>query len=451
MKKKLLFISANNFAVPYPVYPLGLSYLMSYLKPRLPDYEIQMFDIMTSNFAELDAKLKEFQPDYVGVSLRNIDNVDSMNSEFFISHYSSIIAQIRKSVNTKLIIGGSGYSIYPGLLFDTFKPEFGIHGEGEESLLQLLKALDSGTKYEDIEGLVYLADGQIRINARTTFLRDLELELSDDLISYYWHNSGMLNIQTKRGCPYKCIYCTYPLIEGRKVRTLNTEKIVKSLKYLSEEKGIDYFFFTDSVFNLDDKYNEKLAHEIIKSGIKVKWGAYFAPRKLSEEMLILLKEAGLAHIEFGTESLSDTQLKNYGKSFKMKDVFEVSETCNKLDIDFAHFLILGGYGETNETIRETFENSSKIHRTVYFPFVGMRIYPGTPLHKIAIAENVISADDELISPKYYISNNFDVSLLKELAQKSGKRWVFPDEDLSVIMQKMRNKNKKGPLWEYLLK
>ena len=199
MKTKLLFISANNFAVPYPVYPLGLSYLMSYLTPRLPDYEIQLFDIMTSNFTELDAKLKEFQPDYVGVSLRNIDNVDSMNSEFFISHYSSIIAQIRKSVNTKIIIGGSGYSIYPGLLFDTFKPEFGIHGEGEESLLQLLKALDSGTKYEDIEGLVYLADGQIRINARTTFLRDLELELSDDLISYYWQNSGMLNIQTKRG------------------------------------------------------------------------------------------------------------------------------------------------------------------------------------------------------------------------------------------------------------
>ena len=437
--------------MPYPVYPLGISYLVTYLTPRLPNYQIRIFDIINSSLEDLEQMLKEFQPDYTGISLRNIDNVDSMNSEFFISHYQSIIDKIRSTIQTTLIIGGSGYSIYPDLLFDAFNPEFGIHGEGEESLLKLLTALDQGNDYSDIEGLVYSKNGSTKVNPRAVFLRDLELELNDDLISYYWQTSGMLNIQTKRGCPYKCIYCTYPLIEGRKVRTLNTEKIVSSLKRLSEDKGIDYFFFTDSVFNLDDKYNEQLANEIIEAGLKIRWGAYFAPRKLTHEMLSLLKKSGLTHIEFGTETLCDEMLKNYGKSFKMKDVFEVSELCNELDIDFAHFLILGGYGETNETLKLSFENSKLIKRTVYFPFVGMRIYPGTPLREIAVREGVISADDQLVEPKYYISDKFDPSILKNLAKESGKRWVFPDEDLTEVMMKMRNKNKKGPLWEYLVK
>ncbi len=85
------------------------------------------------------------------------------------------------------------------------------------------------------------------------------------------------------------------------------------------------------------------------------------------------------HIEFGTDSLSDTTLKNYGKPFTVADILEASKICNRLKIHCAHFLILGGYGETEDTLNETFENSKKIERTVFFPFVGMRIYPGTKL------------------------------------------------------------------------
>jgi hypothetical protein len=81
----------------------------------------------------------------------------------------------------------------------------------------------------------------------------------------------------------------------------------------------------------------------------------------------------------------------------------------------------------------------------------MRIYPGTRLHKIAIHEKIVEKDDPLIESVYYVSKNINLESLKEKAQQSGKQWIFPDEDMSKIMLRFRQRNKKGPLWEYLIK
>jgi radical SAM superfamily enzyme YgiQ (UPF0313 family) len=261
----------------------------------------------------------------------------------------------------------------------------------------------------------------------------------------------MMNVQTKRGCPHKCIYCTYPIIEGRKVRTLSSDKIVETLTDLSENKKIDYIFFTDSVFNINDRFNTELAEKIISNGLKIKWGAYFSPHGLDEKTLQLYARAGLTHIEFGTESLSDSTLKKYGKHFTVQEVVDVSNACNAAGIYFSHFLILGGYGETEESINEGFENSKRIENTVFFPFIGMRIYPGTPLQKLALEEGYSHPDDDLLQPVYYLADGINYETLKERASLTGRRWVFPDEDVVTTMNRMRKRNRKGSLWHHLKK
>ncbi len=261
----------------------------------------------------------------------------------------------------------------------------------------------------------------------------------------------MLNIQTKRGCPHKCIYCTYPLIEGNKVRTLNADKIVETLSDLYFNKEINFVFFTDSVFNICDSFNTELAEKILRKGLKIKWGAYFSPHGLDKQTLKLYASAGLTHIEFGTESLSDRTLKNYGKHFCVQEVIDVSNLCNDIGIYFSHFLILGGYGETEETISEGFENSERFKNTVFFPYIGMRIYPGTRLQELAIQEGVIQDDDNLLEPAYYLANGINYSTLKTRADKTGRRFVFPDEDVVTVMNKMRARKRKGMLWHHLKK
>ena len=449
--KKMILVSANRYTVPYPVYPLGISYLKAYLAEQMPSLEIHIFDFMTGSSEDYARLLTGIQPDYVGISLRNIDDVNIYKQESFIAHYQQIISDTRKYCKPVIIIGGAGFSIYPELLFETLDPDFGIYGEGEVSLQQLITALENKQNYTAIDGLIYRQYAKVIVNKRNRHFKTPVLTFEDTLIDYYWQNSGMLNIQTKRGCPYNCIYCTYPLIEGHKVRTLNPDQIVNTLSELYVNYKIDYIFFTDSIFNINNSFNLDLADRLIAAKLKIQWGGYFNFVNIDRKLLEKLKRAGLRHIEFGTESLSDTMLKNYGKPFTVADIFTISEICNQLEIDFAHFLILGGYRETEQTLDETFENSKKIERSVFFPFIGMRIYPGTRLHKIALREKIVKKDDPLLEPVYYVSKDINLETLKDKAQKSGKAWIFPDEDMSEIMLRMRKRNKKGPLWEYLLK
>ncbi|MEI6174732.1 MAG: lipid biosynthesis B12-binding/radical SAM protein [Bacteroidota bacterium] len=449
--KKLLFVSANRYTNPYPVYPLGISYLYTYLTERLPHYQIKIFDFNLSTPDLFKTLLGDFQPDYIGLSLRNVDDVNFYSQESFINGYKMIVDLVRETTGAPLIIGGSAFSIYPRELFSYFSPDYGIHGEGEESLYNLLVSFDLGKPDLSIDGLVYRNGDEIVVNSRSHFIKTPDLEFDNGLLEFYWDKAGMVNVQTKRGCPYNCIYCTYPLIEGHNVRTLDPDKIVNTLRHLYEKHQIDYVFFTDSVFNISNQFNVDLAKRMIASKLPMRWGAYFSPHNLSLENLKLFAEAGLTHIEFGTESLSDTTLKKYGKHFDVDEVVKVSDYCNQAGIYFCHFMIIGGYGETEATINESFENSKRIENTVFFPFVGMRIYPGTLLHKIALDQGIVHPGDNLLEPVYYIAPDINYETLKERAEQTGRRWVFANEDVATAMNRLRKRKRKGSLWHHLKK
>lgn len=445
-----MLISANAYSTPYPVYPLGVSYLLTYLKKRLPDHSFEFFDFNRQSLSDLSRILIAGDFGMIGISLRNIDDNNIYEKNSFISWYRQIMDVVRSSASAMVVIGGPGFSIFPELIFNTLNPDFGIKGEGEEAFLQLIVAIDNDSGFKNIEGLVFRTSAnEVKVNPRTHFLNSLELSFDKDLVDYYWSKSGMLNIQTKRGCPYNCIFCSYPVIEGRKIRTLNADLIVNTLKDLYFNLGITYVFFTDSVFNISNEYNRELAEKIIESGVKMDWGAYFSPHNLFREDLVLYKKAGLSHIEFGTESFSDRQLKNYRKHFTFDEVLEISNISSDLGIFFAHFLILGGYGETEQSLDETFENSRKIPRSVYFPYIGMRIYPHTELFNIAVSEGRIKGISDLLDPVYYISRSVNIDTIKERALTTGKKWIFPDFDDKGMMDKFRSRKIRGPLWEFL--
>ena len=168
--KKLLFVSANRYAIPYPVYPLGISYLVTYLRERLPHYDIRVFDFNLNTPETFRDYLREFDPDYVGLSLRNVDDVNFYSQESFINGYKAIVDIVRETSCAVLITGGSAFSIYPSELYAFFNPDYGIHGEGEESLHRLLCSMDAGKADLDTEGLVYRIGEEIAVNSRKSFI-----------------------------------------------------------------------------------------------------------------------------------------------------------------------------------------------------------------------------------------------------------------------------------------
>ncbi|MGB5989142.1 MAG: lipid biosynthesis B12-binding/radical SAM protein [Marinifilaceae bacterium] len=449
---KILLISANRYKKPYPVYPIGLSYISTYLKKYIPGVDVKILDLNLCDNNTLALEILAYQADYIGLSLRNIDGSNSLDMSNFISSYKSIIDIVRQKSDKPVIVGGAGFSIYPESLMKTLSPDYGIIGEGEEAFRLLVTALENKEDTSKIEGLVSWDGDSIKCNKHKNYLKSLEVSFETDSLDYYWKESGMLNIQTKRGCCYDCIYCSYPIIDGRQIRTLDADKIVDDMLRLNKEKGINYLFFTDSVFNIKNDYNVELAEKIIRSGLKVKWGAYFSPSNFTAEELKIYKRSGLTHIEFGTESFCDEQLQNYGKNFTVEDVLRSSKLCLDTNVYYSHFLILGGYGETKKTLLETIENSKKIDYSVFFPFIGMRIYPKTRLYDIALREGKIQASDSLLDPTYYLSEDFDLEATKKLARATNKAWVFPDEPEDEMMKVLRiKKNKKGLIWEYLRK
>ena len=452
MRKKIALISANFYTIPYPVYPLGVSYLASYLSATLSDgFEVKLYDIILEETSSLADFLRENDFLLVGISLRNFDDSTNVfDDNIFVAKYKEIINTVRANTNSPIVIGGSGFSVFPELMFNELKPDYGIQGEGEESLRQLVLAINEGREPYSIEGLAYrLPDGSFHVNNHTNYISAPVLHVENSWADYYWKEGGMLNIQTKRGCPYHCIYCSYPIVDGRRVRTLDARMVVKNIEELYLSKGVSYLFFSDSIFNIHKDYNEELARRLIESKAKIRWGAYFSPSNMTFDELALYRKSGLTHVEFGTDSLSDRQLEKYNKKFRFSDVKQQSDFCGNLGIFYAHYLILCAYGETEETLNETFSRSTELGLTIYFPYIGMRIYPDTELCKIAINEGLILSPNELINPVRYISKDIDIETIRARAAATGQRWVFPDDPHSPMMDVLRKRGRKGLLWEYL--
>lgn len=446
---KILLVSANTYSVPYKVYPLGVSYLKTYMNDHYPDWEVSIYDFNFGSYSHFEHYLDTNKFDLIGLSLRNSDDVNFYAKESFIQHYKNICSIIRNNSETPIVAGGPCISIFPELLLDELLVDFVIPGEGEQSLCQLINSIKSGNSIEDIDGVMFRKkNGDLYFNEKKSFASHLNVRFDPELAKFYLNEGGMLNIQTKRGCPYHCIYCTYPIVDGSEVRKLDARLIVENIKELIQIEKNNYLFFTDSVFNICEDYNEELAHRIIESGVKMKWGAYFAPRNFNKQRIELYKKSGLTHIEFGTDSFSNTQLKNYQKSFTFEDVRQATQICNETGVYHSHFLILGGIGETEETLSETIKNSDLLENTIIFPFVGMRIYPQTKLYDIAVRENKITTSS-ILEPTYYISDHFDVSTLQEKTRHCKNIWVYPDAEKNPIVDQLRLKHRRGPLWEYL--
>lgn len=451
--RRILLVSTNRHRDPYPVYPLGVSYLKSYLGRRLPDYEVVLFDCNLGTNEQLQDTIRELQPRYVGLSFRNVDGANSLRKGNFLPEYQAIAQAVRQATAVPLLIGGSGFSIFPQHFMEITGADYGLAGEGEESLARLIETLDAHKEPTDIDGL-FIQGHEVKEypQAHRCYLHSIELEFEESWIDYYWRESGMLNIQTKRGCPYNCVYCSYPVIDGRKIRTLEPQRIVEDIIRLKKNKGIDYLFFTDSVFNICREFNMQLAEELIRAEAGIRWGAYFSPGNLTSEELALYRRSGLTHIEFGTESFDDEVLAAYGKRFTFDDVVHASEAALAENIYYAHFLILGGIGETMASVERSIANSRHIRYSVFFPYIGMRIYPHTSLQQLAVKQGIIDANDSLVEPRYWICSDFDLERTRKMALATGKSWVFPDNENDALMYKLRVKhNKKGPLWEYLRK
>ena len=388
MPSRILLISANRCTTPDAVFPLGLAHLNAAL--RKAGHGSLWLDSLAGT-ARLEEALENYQPDFVGVSLRNVDDVLIRQRETFFDDAVTLGERIRQRTRAPIIAGGSGFSIFPQQLLELTGADFGVCGEGEESFVSLIAALERGGDVRGIPGLVFRENGKVVVNAPSPSPFAGELNEADRpaaVTAAYLQANGTLNLQTQRGCGFRCCYCTYPLIEGKRHRRRPPETVAAELEQL-QRLGARYVFIVDSIFNSSPRHVTEVCEAILRRNVKMSWGCFLRPQGLTPELMSLMARAGLTHIEFGSDSFCDEVLAAYQKDFTFEDILRSSELARRANVDSCHFLICGGPGETEATLEKSFQNSQRLSGTVIMAVVGMRIYPGTPLFERAVAEGQI--------------------------------------------------------------
>ncbi len=442
---KVLMISSNTFVYPYPVYPLGMAVVSFALSEQ--GHNVFQFDysVHENPDEELKKTIREFSPDYVGLSIRNIDDVDSLGGELEVLNTERhIIEVVKGETDVPVIAGGSAFSIMPEEIIAYIKADYGVVGSGEEQFNSLIGDLDKGKSCPKITTACLM---QSQSGKSGSPLWD------KDLVDFYMGKSAMLNLQTKRGCPYNCAYCVYPSLEGRTFRYRDHDAIISDIKRAKDLYGVDSFFFTDSVFNDPEGRYIELAEKIIAADLNIRWAGYFRPKGVGEEEFKILKKSGLYAVEVGSDAGCDETLRRMGKGFTFDDIIDFYNGCNKEGIAGAYFFIFGGPGETEATVREGVENMRKLKDGVIFVYSGIRVLPGTSLHKIALEEGVLSPDDPMLEPVYYFSPGIDVDEMNRVLEEDAKhnrRYIFPPEKGKNMIDAMHTFGYKGLLWNELL-
>ncbi|MEA3547561.1 MAG: lipid biosynthesis B12-binding/radical SAM protein [Thermodesulfobacteriota bacterium] len=441
MPAECLLISANQVVTPYPVYPLGAACLLGSLQEK--GHVASHFDVLADGGREgLDDYLSGKRFDLVGVSIRNLDTVDSAAPDECLTGVVEIVNLIRKNGIAPIVLGGSAFSIMPQALMELLDADYGVVGEGEELLPWLADKIASGTPPAK---KIFYAESRKQVWQKPVF--------TESNARFYIKHGGMLNVQTKRGCPHSCSYCSYPTIEGRKIRYRDPQDVADEVARLQIDYGARYIFFTDSVFNDGQGHFLEVAEALIRQNNKVPWSAFFRPQNLERDHLRLLKRSGLAAVELGTDAATDITLAGINKKISFDDVLEIHERVISEGIPCAHFIMFGGPDEDEETLRQGLKNIEKLEKSVVFVFVGIRILPGTAIFDRAVHDDLIKADQSLLQPIFYFSPHVSRERIEEQVKQSFSHHmdrIYPSFEFEERIAMLHNMGHVGPLWNLVL-
>ncbi|MBK5276266.1 MAG: radical SAM protein [Desulfuromonadales bacterium] len=446
----VLLVSANRERDPYPVFPIGLSFLAGPLARAGHNLSVLDLCFEKDPQAALADALAGNCPDAIIVSLRNLDNVTWPDCRSYLPGLRTIVETCR--VCGTVIVGGSGFSLMPLEILAAVGADYGVAGEGEEVLPLLLACIDSGADASGLPGVV-VAGASSFVPPRL-ISRICSPERSLFNVDRYHREGGMANVQTKRGCPFSCSYCTYPHLEGRVMRLRPIEDILAEISSLVNDYGVSYLYFVDDIFNYPTDFASQLCRAMKAARLPVNWSAFINPDFITVELMDDMLAAGCDAVEFGSDSGSQRMLKNLRKSFTVEDLRMASRLCRDMGVDFAHYMLFGGSGETRETILESFALMDELRPTAVIAMTGIRIYPDTALYHTAIAEGIITAGQSMLEPVFYISPSIRDCCAELITSEAMKRknWVVPGLQVnasSAMLDAIRLFKVRGPLWKMI--
>jgi anaerobic magnesium-protoporphyrin IX monomethyl ester cyclase len=360
-----------------PSPPLGLAYLAAALEEA--GVEVRVLDLVVTPYsAEMLAQsLDNVQPDMVGLTAVTMT----------VDHAMAVIDGVKRHrPRTVTVMGGPHVTFSaPQTLKACPSLDVAVLGEGEQTLVELVRAVAAGSGFENVAGIAHRTNGAIRCTPPRAFIADLDslpLPARHRLPLGRYRALGMpISMTTTRGCPHQCIFCVGRKMVGAKVRYRSPRKVVDELEAIGR-LGFHQVNIVDDLFTADKGHCAAVCDEILRRALKVQWTSFARVDTVSEDILAKMKAAGCTAVSFGVESANRAILKTIKKRITPEQVVEAVRMCTRTGVTpFASF-ILGLPGETPETIQETMEFGRKLGELgLLYGFHLLAPFPGTDVRK----------------------------------------------------------------------
>jgi len=359
-----------------PSPPLGISYLAGALERA--GVEVRVLDLVVTAYSrtKLEALLEDFRPDIVGATsvTMTFDSAISVIRD---------VKRIDPSITTAM--GGAHVSFCAEATMQRY-PELDLVGlgEGEDTIVDIVRAFENGRDYSKIPGLAYRDGDQIRDNGSRGYWIDVDtLPLpSRHLVPLGRYRALDLSISmtTSRGCPFQCIFCTGRQLVGAKIRYRNAASVVDEMEHIVS-LGFKQVNLADDLFTARKPHAHAVCDEILDRGLEIKWTSFSNVNTVDVPLLRKMKEAGCTLVSFGLESANPEILKTVKKGTKVPKILEAVEMCNEAGVQPHGSFIVGLPGETPETLREMIDFARRLREMgcetglhMLAPFPGTAVY-----------------------------------------------------------------------------
>lgn len=409
------------------VIPYGACVVAEAVKEK--GHRVTLLDLMFEQdpVAAVNRALGGASPDVVGISVRNIDDNDMVHPTRYFRELVPLVETIRRRTAAPVVLGGPAVAVMPEALLRYTGADLAVLRDGETVFPRVLEALEQERAAGNLSGTARIQDGVYRAVLHT----DCGLENGNLKVPFhrwidvpkYRSRMATLPIQSKRGCPFECVYCTYGVSEGRIQRLHAPDDVADAVRELAAE-GAGDIEFVDSVFNAPYDHALEICESLVRSPAEARLLTMEVnPRFVDERLLRAMELAGFSGIGITAESAADSVLAGLGKGFGEQHVYRTAEAVRRHGIPCFWIFLLGGPGEGPDTVLKTLRFAEGILRrqdVAFFNF-GIRIYPGTPLESIAREEGLLSVSPgEMLEPRFYFSPQLEPAWVQDQVHRSTR-------------------------------
>ncbi len=400
----------------------GMGVLILAAVARRRGYDVHLIDAKEQGtpLEEVSRRIVELEPDYLGLSATTIS----------VNNAARIADRVKSALpGVVSVLGGAHVSAIPERTLEAFAGiDFGVVGEGEVSLFELLDRLESGEPYDDVPGLAYRGDGIVHANPRAPYIEDLDAlpEPAWDLLPDFPHSfqpsilgyprTPVATLITSRGCPFSCTFCDRST-SGRKGRMHSVESVVALCRTLVD-RGTRHIMFLDDLFTVRKDRVVELCNAFIREGFDFSWSCNSHPNLLDLDTMKLMKRAGCWQIAYGIESGSQRVLDVVKREVRLPRLRETLRMTQEAGIRTRGFLMLGHPTEGVDSLEETeaFLREAELDLCQITKFTP---YPGTPSYPLVHQQGVFEEDWEKMNAMnfVFIPNGLDEETLERYFQR----------------------------------